>query len=58
MRWILNQGILVLYNRHEAIIECKDKILHFTDDDKQRKSLGVKPRGVPKVHLINAIDEI
>eukprot|EP00253_Pinus_taeda_P018041 PITA_18041 len=32
--------------RHEAVLDCKDKILHFTDDDGQRKSLRGKNRGV------------
>jgi len=32
--------------RHEALLDCKDKILHFTDDDGQRKSLRGKNRGV------------
>lgn len=32
--------------RHEALLDCKDKILHFTDDDGQRKSLSGKNRGV------------
>eukprot|EP00253_Pinus_taeda_P028988 PITA_28988 len=32
--------------RHEALLDCKDKILHFTDYDGLRKSLRGRNRGV------------
>lgn len=32
--------------RHEALLDCKDKILHFTDDDDQIKSLRGKNQWV------------
>ena len=28
--------------RHEALLDCKDKVLYFTDDDGQRRSLRGK----------------
>eukprot|EP00253_Pinus_taeda_P015998 PITA_15998 len=32
--------------RHEALLDCKDKILHFTNDDGLRKSLRGRNQGV------------